>query len=125
MAGSSRLRLSLKYFRAIVLVYKSYLPENTSLDEQHKPFPRPIIWEKQDEIVTKLIRGIAELLIIVRSVREDLEAGGITISHYNHLLQSAYSIRDIFRRNLAQRMNEIIERKRVIDRGIPLRGLKI
>jgi hypothetical protein len=100
-----------KYFRAIVQVYKSCLPENTELNEHHKPFPRPIIWEKQDEIITKLIRGISELLILVTSIRTDFEIGGITISHYNHLLESAYSIKDIFKRNLAQRINEVIETK--------------
>ncbi len=100
-----------KYFRAIVQVYKSCLPENTELNEHHKPFPRPIIWEKQDEIITKLIRGISELLILLTSIRTDFEIGGITISHYNHLLESAYSIKDIFKRNLAQRINEVIETK--------------
>lgn len=101
-----------KYFRIIVQIYKNYLPENTELSEQHEPFPRPIIWEKQDEIITKLIRGISELLTLVRRIREDFETGGITISHYNHLLESAYSIRDIFLKNLAQRINEVIEGKR-------------
>ena len=99
------------YFRDIIKVYSECLPTNTNLDEQKRPFPKPIIYENQNEIISDLVRGIAGLLSVAKKIRRDYKSGGITMTHYRHLLDSLYEIKDIFQRNLAQRLNEVLEQK--------------
>ena len=99
------------YFRDIIKVYSECLPTNTNLDEQKGPFPKPVIYENQNEIISDLVRGIAKLLSVAQKIRRDYKSGGITMTHYRHLLDSLYEIKDIFQRNLAQRLNEVLEQK--------------
>lgn len=99
------------YFRDIIKVYSECLPTNTNLDEQKGAFPKPIIYENQNAIISELVRGIARLLSVAQKIRRDYKSGGITMTHYRHLLDSLYEIKDIFQRNLAQRLNEVLEQK--------------
>ncbi len=100
-----------KYFHEITKIYSTLLPSNTSLNEEKGLFPRPIVYDNQSEIISDLVRGIAQLLSVTQRIRQDYEMGGITIAHYRHLLDSVYEIKDIFQRNLAQRLNEALESK--------------
>lgn len=97
-----------RYFREMTHTYMRFLPQNTNLDENDPPFPRPIIFNHQSEIVTRLVRGMSQLLSLAYRIRHDYETGGITISHHRHLLENVYGIRAIFQRNLAQRLNEVL-----------------
>jgi len=99
-----------RHFKRLVDIYKDYLPVNIKLDENPVPYPQPEIWERQGEIITKLVRGMVKLLIQAKLIREDLETGGLTIPHYNHLLKNVNEIKGFFQGNLARRLNEVIER---------------
>ena len=99
------------YFRDMTNIYSEFLPTNTNLDADKGPFPKPIIYENQNEIISGLVRGIALLLSLAQKIRSDYKSGGITMTHYRHLLDSLYEIKDIFQRNLAQRLNKVLEQK--------------
>ena len=96
-------RRAMRYgiFREITRLYSEFLPENTNLNEQEDPFPRPVVYDNQREIIGQLVRGIARLLSVAREIREDYEAGVFTITHHRHLLENVYYIKDIFHRNMA------------------------
>ncbi len=96
------------YFREITTVYKT-LPENTKLDESAPPFKKPIIFEQQSGIISRLVTGVSGLTKITQRVRADYETGGVTARHYNHLLNSIRYLRDLFQANLFQRLVEVIE----------------
>jgi len=98
----------IKYFRSLTKVYKDFLPENTILENKSAPFPKPIISPYQSSDIEKLTKGLSELLIIAKNVREDYVTGGITISHYKHILENFYEMKEIFRSNLAQHLNEAL-----------------
>ncbi len=101
------------YFRRITKIYTGLLPENTKLDGKTPPFYRPIINQYQNEIISNLVRGIGGLIAVIQEVREDYETGGVTASHYSHLLESVWQLRDLFRRNLFRRLLEVLEARRL------------
>ena len=99
------------YFYEITQIYDNFLPVNTNLDERTPPFPRPVVFENQNEIIARLVRAIAQLKSAAQKIRQDYESGGITMTHYRNLLDTVHEIKDIFLRHLAQRLNEIMENK--------------
>ena len=91
-----------KYFREITRLYSEFLPENTNLNEQEDPSPRPVVYDNQREIIGHLVRGITRLLSVAREIREDYEDGVFTITHHRHLLENVYYIKDIFHLSRAE-----------------------
>ncbi|MCP4547077.1 MAG: hypothetical protein GY835_11480 [bacterium] len=98
-----------QYFRKITDIYSRYLPENSKLDDKEPPFPRPIINTYQNEIVSKLVHGVSQLIVIAQDLRQDYKTGGLAINHYNHLIANVYQMKGIFQGNLFRRVHEVLE----------------
>ena len=103
------------YFRYITDLYSKFLPENTIINEKDSPLPKPIIYENQNEIIARLVRGTAQSLVLAKRIREDYKTGAITITHHRHLQNNLYSIKDSLQSNLAQRLNEVLENRKDVD----------
>ena len=96
------------HFRKLTKIYTDHLPENTNLDEGTGAFPKPVIYDNQTGIISKLVMGLKELLVLSSSVRQDYGTGGVTMTHYEHLQTSIANLKAMFQRNLAQRLNEFL-----------------
>ncbi len=96
------------YFRKLTKIYTDYLPENTNLDEGSGAFPKPVIYHNQTGIISKLIVGLKELLVLSSRIRQEYDTGGMTMSHYQHLQVGVANLKETFQRNLAQRFNEYL-----------------
>ena len=59
------------------------------------------------------MRGISGLISVTQRVRRDYESGGVTIGHYNHLLDSIRVLKDLFQANLFQRLLDVLEARRL------------
>ena len=101
------------HFRKLTKIYTDYLPENTNLDEGTGAFPKPVIYDNQTGIISKLVMGLKELLVLSSRVRQDYDTGGVTMTHYEHLQTSIANLKEMFQRNLAQRLNEFLSSNRI------------
>ena len=52
--------------------------------------------------VNKAVEGIASLTVLVAVIRDDSVTGGLTINHQQHIMQTAYGVREILRSQLAR-----------------------
>ena len=74
------------HFRKLTKIYTDHLPENTNLDEGTGAFPKPVIYDNQTGIISRLVIGLKELLVLSAEVRRDYDTGGITMTHYEYRL---------------------------------------
>ena len=101
------------HFRKLTKIYTDHLPENTNLDEGTGAFPKPVIYDNQTGIISKLVIGLKELLVLSSRVRQDYDTGGMTMTHYEYLQTSIANLKEMFQRNLAQRLNEFLSSNRI------------
>ena len=92
------------FYRQLTAVYRS-LPENARLTESNG-VPSPVIYADQKEIISDLVKGMSQLLTLAARVRSAYNDGELRIGHYSFLLDNVESLRAIFQRNMAQRLNE-------------------
>ena len=94
------------FYRKIMNIYHNYLPENKNLDDGSGPIPKPIIHPNQTVIISNLVYGLSGLLQLSADVRQAYDDGRMTMGNYANLLSSVSNMKEIFQRNLAQRLNE-------------------
>ena len=103
------------YFRNLTRIYTEYLPENTNLDEGSGPIPIPVIYYSQTGIISRLVVGLKELLVLSARVRQDYNTGGMTMTHYGQLQVGIVNLKNTFQKNLAQRFNEYLSNSEELD----------
>jgi len=52
--------------------------------------------------VNRAVEGIASLTSLIAEIRDDSVTGGLTINHQQHIMQTAYNVRQIMRSQLAR-----------------------
>lgn len=102
-------RKQAKYFKKIVNIISDNIPVNYTLNESESSLFQPIIYQNQINIINKIIEGISHLIKLNIEINQDYQTGGITDKHQNHLLHHIEDNIGKLRKNLAQRLNELLE----------------
>ena len=103
-------RKQAQYFKKIANINSACIPVNHTLDEGDSSLFHPIIYKNQVNIINKVIQGISNLIKLNIEINQDYKTGGITDKHQNHLLDHIEKTTYKLQKNLAQRLNELIDR---------------
>ncbi|MEM9283485.1 MAG: TIR domain-containing protein, partial [Verrucomicrobiota bacterium] len=95
--------------RKVTAISHDYLPDNANLDRDPARLPKPVIYDDQWPILSRLIQGMSELVSVGIRIRNHYDSGQLRMTDYEHLRSSIHSLRDVFQQNLAQRLNEFID----------------
>jgi hypothetical protein len=91
-----------KYLQEITDIYSKALPMHTLLEPQECALNVPVVEYGAKTSVNKAVEGIAALTALVAVIRDDSVDGGITVNHQQHIMQTAYGVREILRSQLAR-----------------------
>ena len=114
-------RIQSSYFHKIVSIINTSFPVNTKLydtdfavgqvpEDVDLPFKRPVVLEKQEEIVDRIVIGIQRILILTNEINDDFQKGTLTNNSFTFLMTKIEDTRLKLQKHLARRLNEIIER---------------
>ena len=109
------------YFHKIVSIINSSFPVNTELynnnfavgevpEDVDLPFKRPIVLERQEEIIDNVVIGIQSILLLNNEINHDFQNGTLTNNSFTFLILKVEDTRLKLQKHLARRLNEIIER---------------
>ena len=90
------------YLQIISDIYMKSLPMHTDLELQASALKVPVVEYGAKNCVNQAVEGIASLTSLIAEIRDDSVTGGITINHQQHIMQTAYSVRQIMRSQLAR-----------------------
>jgi len=86
----------------ILFIYIKSLPMHTDLELQASALKVPVVEYGAKNCVNKAVEGIASLTSLIAEIRDDSVTGGITINHQQHIMRTAYGVREIMRSQLAR-----------------------
>lgn len=106
--GVSSVKLNM-YFEQMTNTYKQRLPENVDLTSIESGLVVPKPRDDHEAVLKELVMGMSEILEMISRIRVDYNTGGITVTHQAHLVDTVYQLKQIFMRNIGQRLNAVIE----------------
>jgi TRAP-type uncharacterized transport system substrate-binding protein len=98
----------IRFLRTLESIAQNSVPDNSRLMEGETVLPMPVIFKDQTTIVSKVVRGMANLIGVAVQVHAEHGAGSITVKHYEHLSARINSLKELLQRNLGRRLNEHI-----------------
>lgn len=110
-----------QYFHKIVSIINSSFPVNTELynnkfavgevpEDVDLPFKRPVVLEKQEEIIDSVVIGVQSILLLTDEINNDFQNGTLTNNSFTFLMTKIEDTRLKLQKHLARRLNEVIER---------------